>query len=174
MRLLLTSGAIVTCAVLLLLAGSSVKAAEAPLPRVDIKHLILKPHEIEDLTEIAVVRDYGSAWQALTQALAENRADLIDSGFIGIAKEKFTRAVADQDKAGVRLRYIDYGHTLEPVFYSWEGSAMQLRDTAVMGIQVLEGDKVIHSERRTMHFITLMTVTEDKWKVRVLESVPGF
>jgi len=173
MRLALISSAIVTCA-LLLLVGSTVKAAESPLPRVDIKHVILKPHEIEDLTEVAVVRDYRSAWQVLTQALMENRAEVIDSGFIGIAKEKFTRAVADQNKAGVRLRYIDYGHTLEPVFYSWEGSAMQLRDTAVMEIQVLEGDKVIHSERRTMHFITLMTVTEDKWKVRVLESVPGF
>ena len=76
-----------------------------------------------------------------------------------------------QQKNGLRTRLIDRGHKLEAVFYSPEGSAMQLRDTAQLEIQVLNGGQVIHSEQTTLHYIALMTTAEDRWKVRLLEEV---
>jgi hypothetical protein len=50
----------------------------------------------------------------------------------------------------------------------------KLQDTAELQIQVLDGDKLLHSEDVTLHDVALMTAAENSWKVRVLEAVPGF
>jgi len=60
------------------------------------------------------------------------------------------------------------------VFYSPEGSAMELHDTARLELQVLDGSKVIHSEDTTVQYVTLLTAAENSWKVRVMEAVPKF
>ena len=132
------------------------------------------PREVEDSTEKAIVRDYGSAWATLARALDENRADLLPAFFTGVAQEKLAEKVRQQKLSGLRTRYVDHGHKLEAVFYSPEGSAMQLRDTAQLEIQVLDGDKVVGSVNSTVRYIALMTVGEERWKVRVLQAVPGF
>ena len=54
---------------------------------------------VEELTRASVARDYAKAWQSLARAMEQNRADLIDNDFVGIAEEKFAAAVADQAKA---------------------------------------------------------------------------
>ena len=132
------------------------------------------PREVEDSTEKAIVRDYSGAWATMARALEENRADLLPAFFTGVAQEKLTEKVKQQKLSGLRTRYIDHGHQLEAVFYSPEGSAMQLRDTAQLEIQLLDGDKVVGSVNSTVKYIALMTVGEERWKVRVLQAVPGF
>ena len=79
-----------------------------------------------------------------------------------------------QKKNGLRTRYIDHGHQVEATFYSPEGSAVQLRDTAQLEIQVLDGDKIVSSQNVTRNYIAVVTVVDDGWKVRALDSVPGF
>jgi hypothetical protein len=51
-----------------------------------------------------------------------------------------------------------------------EGSAMELRDTAQVEIQLLDGSKVVHSEQATVNYVALLTPTENSWKVRMLEA----
>jgi hypothetical protein len=60
------------------------------------------------------------------------------------------------------------------VFYSPDGSSMQLRDTAKLTREVLDGDKVLSRDEITAHYIAIMAVTEDRWKLRSLEEVPNF
>jgi hypothetical protein len=125
--------------------------------------------------EVAVsVQNYTAAWQAMATALDENRPDLLNANFVGTAADKLTDTITEQRKAGLHQRYIDKGHKVDAVFYSPEGSAIELRDTAQLQIQLLDGDKVVHSEDVTVHYIALLTAAADSWKVRVLEAVPSF
>ncbi len=130
------------------------------------------PREVEDATQRAVARDYSAAWKSLSQALEQNRADLLNANFVGVAREKLGRAIADQQRNGLRRRYIDRGHNAQVVFYSVDGSSMQVRDTAQLEIQLLDGDKVINSETATVNYVALLTPAENSWRVRVLEAVP--
>jgi hypothetical protein len=132
----------------------------------------LGPREIEDTTALAIPRDYATAWNALETALSQNRIDALDAGFAGFARERFAQRITDQKKSGVRVRYVDRGHKVQAVFYSPEGSAMQLRDTARYDLEVLDGDTIISSQPVTQNYIALMTVTQDRWKIRVLQTVP--
>jgi hypothetical protein len=141
-------------------------------PKVELKAAAAQPRQLEDTTEVAIARDYSVAWKALATALGENRADALDAGFVGVARNKFGKAVDDQNKAGLRRRYTDRGHKLEAIFYSPEGSAMQLRDVAQLEVEVLDGNTVIHREQIVQPYLVVMTVAEGSWKVRVLEELP--
>lgn len=161
---------------LLLLAGfmpRSARAADPQLPKVQLNADNAAGRPVEELTRASVARDYAKAWQSLARAMDQNRADLIDNDFVGIAEEKFAAAVADQAKAGLRTRYVDHGHKLDVLFYSPEGLSIELRDTAQLERQVLDGDKVVFSEQVTAHYISLMTPTEVRWKVRLLQEEPA-
>jgi hypothetical protein len=129
------------------------------------------PREIEDATAAAVTRDYGIAWKSLESALSQNRTETLDAGLIGFARDRMANRIADQKRSGMRTRYVDHGHKIQALFYSPEGSTIQLRDAANVEIQILDGDKVISSENVTRNYIALMTVTEDRWKVRVLQEL---
>lgn len=163
-------------AVLMLVATAF--AADTPAapknsgPKVDLKAGSAQPRQLEDTTEVAIARDYSVAWKALATALGENRADALDTGFVGVARAKFGKAVDDQNKAGLRRRYTDRGHKLEALFYSPDGSAMQLRDSAQLDVEVLDGNTVVHREQIVQPYLVVMTVAEGSWKVRVLEELP--
>jgi hypothetical protein len=141
-------------------------------PKVELNAQAAQPRQLEDTTELAIVRDYSTAWKALATAMSENRSDALDSGFVGVARNNFAQAIEGQKKAGLRCRYTDRGHKLQAVFYSPEGSAMQLHDIAQYDLEILDGDTVIHREQVTVPYVVLMTVAEGSWKVRVLESLP--
>ena len=151
-------------------AGPAPKAASGTV-KVDFKTDGLGPRDIEDTTETAIPRDYATAWNALETALSQNRTDILDTGFVGFARDRFAQRDADQRTSGLRVRYVDHGHKVQAIFYSPEGSTMQLRDTAQYDLQVLDGDTVISSQPVTQNYVALMTVTEDRWKVRVLQAV---
>lgn len=131
-----------------------------------------EPRQVEEATQQAIVRDYGKAWQNMSAALEQNRAELLGPSFTGFAKDKLTKAIDEQKKNGLKRKYIDRGHKVQVVFYSVEGSAMELRDTAQVEIQLLDGSKVVHSEQATVNYVALLTPTENSWKVRMLEAEP--
>ena len=133
-----------------------------------------QPRHVEETTMASVQRDYGHAWHSMAAAMEENKVALLGSDFVGLAKEQLSQAIAEQGKSGLKRRYIDHGHQVRVVFYSPDGSAMELQDTVRLEIQLLDGGKVVFSDQGTFHYLALMTPAENSWKVRLLESVPGF
>ncbi len=149
-----------------------VLAAEDDAAQVQLTFANAAPRQLEDSTQASITRAYAGAWKAMAEALRDNRTDKLDQSFVGVARENIIQQVDGQQKSGLSTRYVDHGHKLDAVFYSPEGSAMQLRDTAQLELQILDGDKVIHSEQITQQYHVLMTVAEDRWKVRVLQALP--
>lgn len=131
------------------------------------------PREVEDQTREAIQRDYAKAWQVMAQALAENRAEVLGTGFVGIAKDKLAEAVSNQSKAGLSRKIVDHGHKVQVLFYSPEGSAIQLQDTVQLEVQYLEDGKVVHSEPITATYLAVMTPAENAWRVRILQETAG-
>lgn len=128
------------------------------------------PRELDDTVQQTVARDYSAAWKAMTSALADNNLSGLNDNFTGFAFDKLIQRIKDQQRTGVRTRLVDSGHKVEAVFYSPEGSSVELHDTVTLDTEVLDGDTVIHSERSQKHFYAVMTGAEDRWKVRVFES----
>src|SRR5947207_808883 len=139
-------------------------------PNIELNFANAAPREVEESTQKAIQRDYTSAWQALNTALAHNNASPLNDNFVGYALDKLTQRVKDQQAQGIHTRIIDHGHKVDVIFYSRDGSAMQLRDTASIETQVLDGDTLLHSDQSQVQYIAVMTGAEDRWKVRVLES----
>ena len=168
----------------LLVGAALVITAAVPLARrvfadkeslkVTLKSDGAQPREVEDTTEKAIVRDYSTAWRSIESGLANDDPNALDEGLVGFAREQFAAAIDQQKKTGLKVRYTDGGHQLEAVFYSPDGSAMQLRDTAKLSREILDGSKVIHRDDITAHYIAIMTVAEDRWKLRSIEEVPNF
>ena len=139
-------------------------------PNVQLNAENAAPRELEDVTQRAVVRDYTLAWQALTAALSNNSTAPLKDNFAGFALDKLTQRVKDQQDHGLKTRILDHGHHVDSIFYSRDGSAVQLRDTANLEIQVLDGSTVLHSEQAKVQYLAVMTGAADRWQVRVLES----
>ncbi len=161
------AAALVVCSFWIVLAQA------ADVPRVDLDVTTAGPRPVEDTTEKAIARDYGHAWSSMTTALSENRPEVLDSDFVGVALDELRERVNQQQQSGLHTRYVDHGHRLQAVFYSTEGSAIQLRDTAQIEVQYLDGDKVLHSEQRTENYTVVMTPGENRWKIRVLQVSVG-
>jgi hypothetical protein len=127
---------------------------------------------VDEGVQQAIARDYSAAWQALGAAVATNDAGALNENFVGLALDKFTQRIRDQQAHGLKTRILDRGHKVEAVFYSIDGSAIELKDTATMETQILEGNTVIHTDSAQVQYYVVMTGAEDHWKVRVLESIP--
>jgi hypothetical protein len=139
-------------------------------PNIQLTVSTAVPREVEDNTEQAVLRDYTAAWKGLSVALANNSLAPLNENFTGFALNKLTQRVKDQKQNGLTTRIIDHGHKVEAVFYSPDGSAIELKDTASLETQVLDGGSIIHSDQSQVHYYAVLTGAEDRWKVRVLES----
>jgi hypothetical protein len=143
-------------------------ADNKPAVQLNVKNA--QPREVEDVTQNAIVRDYTLAWQALSTSLANNTLQPLNENFAGFALDKFTQRVKDQKQNGLTTRTIDRGHKVDAIFYSPDGAAIELKDTASIETQVLDGSTVIHSDQAQIQYYAVMTGAEDRWKVRVLES----
>ena len=148
--------------------------ADTPAPEVELDADKMGPRTIEELTHRNIARDYGLAWQTMRAALERSRADALPDYFVGFALQKLQEQVAEQGRTGLRMRYVDRSHKLEGVFYSPDGAAMLLHDTADVSVQVLDGDKVLHDEQVTLRSVVLMTPGADRWQVRLLQPTPSF
>src|ERR1043166_6560951 len=65
-------------------------------PNVQLNTDNVQPHELEDVTQKTILRDYTLAWQALNNALANNTAAPLKDNFVGFALDKLTQRVKDQ------------------------------------------------------------------------------
>ena len=139
-------------------------------PPVQLNVKNAQPREVEDVTQSAIVRDYTLAWQAIGTSLANNTLQPLNENFAGFALDKLTQRVKDQKQNGLTTRIIDHGHKVDAIFYSTDGAAIELKDTASIETQVLDGSTVIHSDQAQIQYYAVMTGAEDRWKVRVLES----
>lgn len=152
------------------LMASSMVGADAPLVELNAAHA--GPREMQEPTRQSIARAYSRAWEVMEQALAENRSELLDTAFVGAARDELAQTVVQQAAAGIHRRYLDRGHKVEVLLYSPEGLSVQLRDRAQLEVQVLDGDSVVHREQVTLQYIALLTPTEVTWKVRVLQAIP--
>lgn len=160
-------------AVVLTVFAATVQAADS-VPQVMFDASKAGPRAVEPLTERSVVRDYKLAWMNLSHALESNSTVPLSGLFDGTAKAWLTSAVHGQQRTGLTSRYLNQTHKLEAVFYAPEGDVMELHDTAEYDLQVSDGDKTIHSEHATVHYVVLMTPGADRWVVRQLQAVPNF
>jgi hypothetical protein len=130
------------------------------------------PRPVEEATQKALSRDYSAAWEALLEATRSGKPSVLSAGFVGAALDKLKAGAEERKANNLKLRYIDHGHKVDALFYSIDGSAVQLRDTAKLEMQVLDGDDVIHSETGEFKFISIMTVVDNRWRVRMMEQQP--
>lgn len=154
----------------LLAAAFTIGADAQSLPKVSLNADSLSPRAIEPLTETNIARDYAIAWKDLSQALEQNRADLLNEQFTGFAHDRLKARIADQQRNGLRTEIVDNGHKLTAVFYSLDGGAMQLQDEAHLQIQVFDGSRLIDTQDAAQKYIVLMTPGADRWYVRSMES----
>jgi hypothetical protein len=163
-----------TAAALVLLAGVPllriISADSKPAVHLNVNNAA--PRQVDEAVQQAITRDYAAAWQALASAVDTNNPGALNENFVGLALDRLTQRIRDQKSLGLKTRIVDHGHKVEAIFYSVDGSAMELRDTASIETQVLEGNTVIHSDRAQLQYYAVMTGAEDHWKVRVLESAP--
>ena len=145
-------------------------------PTVQVQMEVSKagPRAVESLTERGILRDYRFAWTSMAQALEFNTFDPLEGPFSGEAKQWLRQTVASQQKSALSQRYADQSHRLEAVFYAPEGDVIELHDTAQYHLQILDGDKTIHDENVTVHYVVLMTPGADRWTIRQLQAVPQF
>ena|SRR5438067_4303721 len=134
----------------------------------------IAPRPLEEVVGRAIVQQYSHAWKNLETALDQNNTDVLNESFVGYAQEKLNAQVAAQKKAGLSTRYVDHGHLVDAILYSRDGSAVELRDTAQLEIQFLDGGKVVASENAPRHYLAIITLVDDRWKVRVLDSTSSF
>jgi len=155
-----------------LVAGTTLAADNAAPVQLSIGNA--GPREVEETTQKAIARDYGRAWQSMATALANSDPAALGDDWTGIARDKLRAQVESQQRSGVRTRIVDRGHRLQAMFYSAEGSALQLRDTAQIETQILDGDDIVGSDTATVNYVVVMTPSADRWQVRILQAVPSF
>jgi hypothetical protein len=131
----------------------------------------LTPRPIEQLTGTTIARHYALAWRDLAEALESGRAQGIGEEFVGYAKDRLMQRIVEQNQTGVHVRIVDHGHHLKAVFYSMDGTAMQLLDQAQLEIQIFDGSKLLDTQNAPHEYIVLMTPGADRWYVRDLEEV---
>ncbi len=153
-----------------IMAGLLLSGFAQPAVRVDAD--AVGPRSLEEQTKAAVVRDYLQAWKSMSEALQENRADLLDASYLGLAKEKLAEAVREQQELGMKVRYRDLSHHLNIVFYSPEGLSVQLLDTVEYDMQIVDHDQVLAPQHVRARYVAVLTPTEVRWKVRVFQAQP--
>jgi hypothetical protein len=153
-----------------LIPGLLLSGFAQPAVRVDAD--AVGPRTLEEQTKTAVVRDYLQAWKSMSQALQENRVDVLDTSYLGLAKEKLAEAVREQQELGLKTNYRDLSHNLKIVFYSPEGLSVQLVDTVEYEMQIVDHDQVLAPQHVRARYVAVLTPTEVRWKVRVFQAQP--
>jgi hypothetical protein len=128
------------------------------------------PRILADQTANAVVKNYIESWESLRVALEQNRPELLDRDFVGTAKQKFTDTIQQQAKLGLKTSYQDRSHDIKIVFYSPEGLSVELIDNVEYDLQVSDKDKVMTTQPVHARYVVVMTPTEVRWRVRVLQA----
>jgi hypothetical protein len=142
-------------------------------PQVQLDADGLAPRAIEELTGTTIVRHYAQAWHDMADALDSGRIERLGDDFTGFARDRLVQRIAAQNRTGVHVRIVDHGHRLKAVFYSTDGTAMQLFDHAQLEIQTFDGNRLLDTQTAPHEYMVLMTPGADRWYVRDLQEVPA-
>ena len=157
--------------VLISALGTAISAFAADQPSVRIEPTNLQgPRALQEQTAKAAIRDYLDAWATLSNALQQNRPDLLDQDFVGAARDKLANTIKTEKAAGIRSVYHDRSHDVKILFYSPEGLSIELADTVEYDVQVIDHDKPIGTEQVHTRYIVVLTPTETRWRVRIFQS----
>jgi len=156
---------------LTLVVAASFGAMAQSLPAVHLVADGLGPRPIEQLTGTTIVHHYAQAWNDLADAMDSGRTSSLGEEFVGLAKDRLVKRITEQREAGLHVRILDHGHQLKAVFYSADGTAIQLIDRAQLEIQTFDGDRLLDTDNAPREYIVLMTPGADRWYVRELEEV---
>lgn len=145
-----------------------------PAPNVTLDTANAAPRAVESLTQRSILRDYKFAWSSLAQAVESNSAQPLNGLFVGTANAWLTDAIQSQRGNGLTSRYSNQNHHVQAVFYAPEGDLIELHDTAEYDLEILDGNKTIHSEQAKVNYVVLMTPASDRWVIRQMQSVAQF
>jgi hypothetical protein len=157
--------------VLLPVVGIAVSAFGADQPTVRVEPPNLQgSRQLQEQTAKAVIQDYLDSWKTLSDALSENRPDLLDRDFIGVAREKLASTIEGQRSAGVHSAYHDRSHEIKILFYSPEGLSIELADTVQYDVELFDNVKSIGTQQVKARYIVVLTPTEVRWRVRIFQT----
>ncbi|MGA7684670.1 MAG: hypothetical protein WCC32_04125 [Terriglobales bacterium] len=152
-----------------ILAAILLSASTEPTVRVASMDSV-GPRPVEEQTQSSVIRDYLLSWQTMNDALSQNRTDQLDTVFVGKAKEKIAETVHEQQSLGIETSYLPKSHDIKVVFYSPEGLSIQLLDEVEYDVDVRKDGQSIGSEHVRARYVAVLSPTETRWKVRVLQG----
>jgi len=130
------------------------------------------PRQLQEQTLKAAVQNYLDAWRSMSDALDENRPELLDRDFIGSAKDKLAATIRKQQACGVHTVYHDRSHDMKILFYSPEGLSIELADTVAYDVQLFSHAGAIGTQQVRTRYIVVLTPTEVRWRVRILQAQP--
>jgi hypothetical protein len=165
--------AVAACALAIAQSSPQIHLPQVNLPEVHLDAAGLAPRPIEELTGTTIARHYALAWRDIAVALDSGQAEGLGEEFVGFAKDRLTKRITEQNQAGMHVRIVDHGHHLKAVFYSTDGSAMQLLDQVQLEVQSFDGNKLLDTQNAPHEYMVLMTPGADRWYVRDLEEVSG-
>jgi hypothetical protein len=139
-------------------------------PTVQIASDGVEPRQVEDTTQQNITKIYSRSWQDLDKALSKNDASALAPSFVGFARDRFASQIKGQQASGISSRVIARKHDAKTVFYSVEGSALEIHDNVEVERQILDGSKVVSSEVKMVPYVAILTTTDDGWKIRLLEQ----
>ena len=148
---------------------AALSASEEPSVHVDGMESV-GPRAVEKQTQASVIRDYLRSWQTMDDSLAKNQTDALNGSFVGQAKDKLAATIREQQKLGIAARYQDKSHRIKVVFYSPEGLSIQLVDDVEYEVEIRDRDQSLGSQHVRTRYIAVLTPTESKWKVRLLQG----
>ena len=129
------------------------------------------PRPLQEQTAAGAIRDYLESWQSLRVAMEQNRAEVLDSAFVGTAKDKLAETIQQQAKLGIHTSYQDRAHDLQIVFYSPEGLSIELIDKVEYDVQIVDRDRVKTTQHVNATYVIVLTPAEVRWRVRVFQAV---
>ncbi len=151
-------------------AAPDIAVAQASV-RVDPANL-QDSRPLQEQTATAAIHNYLQSWQSLQSAFEQNRADLLDTDFVGDAKDKLTNAIRQQASLGIRTRYRVRAHNLKIIFYSPEGLSIELTDNVEYDVELLDHDNSESVQNVHARYIAVLTPSESRWRVRVFQAQP--
>jgi hypothetical protein len=155
----------------MVLTAASATATAQPTLRIEAANL-QSSRPLQEQTGAAAIRDYLQSWQALQAALEQNRSNLLDSDFVGSAKDTLSATIQQQAALGISTRYQDRSHDLQVVFYSPEGLSIELTDNVEYDVQLLDQGRVKTTQHVSARYLIVLTPAEVRWKVRVFQGTP--
>jgi len=108
----------------------------------------------------------------ITWAFEQNRADLLNTAFVGTAKDKLAATIRQQAALGIHTNYRDRLHDIQIVFYSPEGLSIELLDKVEYDVSLAIGDKDKTAQHVSARYVIVLTPAEVRWRVRVFQTDP--